>query len=55
MHFVWLLLCTVGLTFYAVWGSYFAKNPLDNIPGPPRQHWWTGKETLYNLNELIHF
>lgn len=42
MHFVWLLLCTVGLTFYAVWGSYFAKNPLDNIPGPPRQHWWTG-------------
>ncbi|KAG1842383.1 cytochrome P450 [Suillus subalutaceus] len=43
MHYVWLLLCAVCLILYAVWGSYFARNLLDNIPGPPRQHWWTGK------------
>lgn len=46
-----LLSCVVGLVLYPVWSSYFARNPLDDIPGPPRQHWWTGKRT--NLDELI--
>ncbi|KIK37049.1 hypothetical protein CY34DRAFT_93378 [Suillus luteus UH-Slu-Lm8-n1] len=48
MHYLWLLLCAVGLFLYAVWGSYFARNPLDNIPGPLRQHWCTG-----NLNQIF--
>ena len=46
-----LLSCVVGLVFYSIWSSYFARNPLDDIPGPPRQHWWTGKRT--NIDELI--
>lgn len=54
MHYLWLLLCAVGLFLYALWGSYFARNPLDNIPGPLRQHWCTGKGTIPNLNELMH-
>lgn len=41
-YYVWQLLCVAGLILYAVWGSYFARNPLDNIPGPPCQRWWTG-------------
>ncbi|KAG1740657.1 cytochrome P450 [Suillus lakei] len=41
MHYVWLSLCVVGLIIYTVWRSHFARNPLDNIPGPPRQQWWT--------------
>ncbi|KAG2151003.1 cytochrome P450 [Suillus bovinus] len=48
MHYVWQLLCVVGLILYAVWGSYFRRNPLDNIPGPPRQRWYTG-----NLEQIF--
>jgi hypothetical protein len=39
------LSCVVGLVLYAVWSRFFARNPLDDIPGPPRQHWCTGKCT----------
>ncbi|KAG1761206.1 cytochrome P450 [Suillus occidentalis] len=48
MHYLWLLVCAVGLFLYTVWSSYFARNPLDNIPGPLRQHWCTG-----NLNQIF--
>ncbi|KAG2130367.1 cytochrome P450 [Suillus clintonianus] len=48
MYYVYLLLCAVGSIFYAIWYSYFARNPLDNISGPPRQHWWTG-----NLSQVF--
>ncbi|OJA13946.1 hypothetical protein AZE42_01348 [Rhizopogon vesiculosus] len=42
-----LLSCVVGPVLYAVWSGFFARNPLDNIPGPSRQHWCTG-----NLNQV---
>lgn len=48
MQHAWLLLFAVGLILYAVWGRYFMRSPLDNIPGPPRQYWWTG-----NLNQIF--
>ncbi|KAG0706187.1 cytochrome P450 [Suillus ampliporus] len=48
MHHAYLLLCVLGLVLYAIWRSYFARNPLDNIPGPPRQRWWTG-----NLDQVF--
>ncbi|KIJ63847.1 hypothetical protein HYDPIDRAFT_29197 [Hydnomerulius pinastri MD-312] len=34
---------------YLFWRVYLTRNPLDNIPGPPRQSWWLG-----NLRQVFH-
>ncbi|KAF9238635.1 cytochrome P450 [Melanogaster broomeanus] len=43
-----VLACTLVSFACVVWRRYFAANPLDNIPGPPSQSWWTG-----NLKQLF--
>ncbi|KIJ63129.1 hypothetical protein HYDPIDRAFT_113701 [Hydnomerulius pinastri MD-312] len=34
---------------YLLWRIYLMRNPMDNIPGPPRQSWWLG-----NLGQVFH-